>query len=79
MRKPIIAVTGDYDPQSHQYYIKEEYIQAISLAGGLPVVLYPSIEVPKEWSGDRRRCGSGILRFRSPLREWRDHSAARCL
>ena len=54
MRKPIIAVTGDYDPQSHQYYIKEEYIQAISLAGGLPVVLYPSIEVPKEWSGDRQ-------------------------
>ena len=52
-RKPIIAVTGDFDPSLGRYYLKKEYMEAIWLNGGIPVILEPKLDIPKEWSGDR--------------------------
>lgn len=51
-KRPLIAVTGDYNPTSNQYYLKQEYMNAIWLAGGAPVAIYPKIEIPQEWSGE---------------------------
>lgn len=51
-KRSIIAVTGDYNPQTGLYYLKQEYMNAIWLAGGAPVVLYPKLTIPREWSGE---------------------------
>ena len=50
-KKPIIAVTGDYNMQTNQYYLKQEYLHAIWLAGGIPLTVYPKTALPQEWSG----------------------------
>lgn len=51
-KRPVIAITGDYDTEKNTYYVKPPYIEAIRLAGGVPVVLYPRMDVPQNWSGD---------------------------
>ena len=51
-KSPIIALTGSYTSSGDQYYLKRSYIDAIRLAGGIPVVLNPIMDVPQEWSGD---------------------------
>ena len=51
-KRPIIALTGSYNSNGDQYFLKRSYIDAIRLAGGIPVVLNPIMDVPQEWSGD---------------------------
>ena len=51
--RPLIGVTGDYDPAAGRYYLKQEYMEAIWLNGGVPVILEPRLIKPEEWSGDR--------------------------
>lgn len=48
--RPVIALTGSIS--GDQFFIKQSYINAIRMAGGIPAVLYPRMEVPKEWSGE---------------------------
>ena len=52
-RRPLIAVTGDYDPDNGRYYLKKEYMEALWRNGAVAVILEPKIEVPEEWTGDR--------------------------
>lgn len=50
--KPIIGVTSawsyetwaDSEKESGNYYVGKQYVQAVLKAGGLPVILHPSIE-----------------------------------
>ena len=51
-KRPIIALTGSYTSSGDQFYLKRSYIDAIRLAGGIPVIINPIMDVPKEWSGD---------------------------
>ncbi len=53
MNRPLIGVTGDYDPAAGRYYLKQEYMEAIWLNGGVPVILEPRLIKPEDWSGDR--------------------------
>lgn len=50
-KRPIIAVTGDYNMQTNLYFLKQEYMNAVWLAGGIPVIICPQIHIPQEWSG----------------------------
>lgn len=52
-KRPIIAVTGSYDSDEQQYYVKKSYMEAIWMNGGVPIILEPKIETPEEWLGDR--------------------------
>lgn len=53
MKRPIIAVTGDYNPETNLYFLKREYMEAIWTNGGIPMIIEPKIEIPQEWTGDR--------------------------
>ncbi len=49
--QPIIGITPDYDPTVHRYKIHEDYISAISSAGGCPILLFPHNEIPSFLDG----------------------------
>lgn len=53
MKRPVIAVTGDYNPDTGLYFLKREYMEAIWVNGGVPMIIEPKIEIPKDWTGDR--------------------------
>ena len=50
-KRPIIALTGSYNSTGDQFYMKRSYIDAIRLAGGIPVVWDPIMNIPQDWSG----------------------------
>jgi len=59
-RRPLIAVTGDFDTENSRYYLKKEYMEALWRNGAAAVILEPKIEVPEDWSGDREEYLSRI-------------------
>jgi gamma-glutamyl-gamma-aminobutyrate hydrolase PuuD len=54
MKRPVIGVTGDRDESNGRYYIKQEYIQAVWQAGGVPLIIEYPLDIPQNWSGDRK-------------------------
>ncbi|MBR3992488.1 MAG: gamma-glutamyl-gamma-aminobutyrate hydrolase family protein, partial [Anaerotignum sp.] len=44
--KPIIGITPDYSYESRTYSINQDYVTAIETAGGCPVILPPTDELP---------------------------------
>lgn len=54
MKRPVIGVTGDRDESNGRYYIKQEYIQAVWQTGGVPLIIEYPLDIPQNWSGDRK-------------------------
>ena len=44
--KPIIGITPDYSYENRAYSLQEDYIAAIEAAGGCPIILPPTEELP---------------------------------
>ena len=42
--RPLIGITGSFDRRKQQVYLRQAYLQAVTAAGGLPVVLPVGIE-----------------------------------
>lgn len=51
-KRPVIAVTGDYQTATGSFMIRQSYIDAVRRAGGIPAVWYPRMDIPQPWSGD---------------------------
>lgn len=43
---PIIGITGNYRQETNEYSVRKEYISAIENAGGFPIFLTPTSEIP---------------------------------
>ena len=54
-RRPVIGITADYDPEraGGSHIIFNSYIESIRKAGGVPLLLMPTVRTPENWSGDR--------------------------
>lgn len=42
----IIGITGNYREETNEYSVRREYVEAIETAGGFPVFLTPTSEIP---------------------------------
>lgn len=49
--QPVIGITPDYDSSIRRYKIHQDYITAVSSAGGLPILLFPHGEIPSFLDG----------------------------
>lgn len=58
--RPLIAVTGDYDSAKARYFINESYFHAVMEAGGIPVLIEPSMSAPEGWKGDLEELMDGM-------------------
>lgn len=46
MKKPLIGITPNYNENTKQYQIHEDYAKAVLHAGGIPILLFPETEFP---------------------------------
>lgn len=52
-RKPIIGLTTDFDQDRQAHYLYNSYVESIRKAGGVPLLITPTVRVPENFSGDR--------------------------
>ena len=46
MKKPLIGITPNYNANTKEYQIHEDYANAVLHAGGIPVLLFPETGFP---------------------------------
>ena len=53
-KRPVIGITADFDPEraGGTHLIYNSYIEAIRKAGGVPLLLMPTVRTPENWGGD---------------------------
>ncbi|MBO6158983.1 MAG: gamma-glutamyl-gamma-aminobutyrate hydrolase family protein [Firmicutes bacterium] len=52
-KRPVIGLTTDFDQERQGHLIFNSYVESIRKAGGVPLLLMPTVRTPENWSGDR--------------------------